>query len=684
MSADQDTHRALSSNKFPVVGIGASAGGLEAFKKLVAAIPEKSGMAYVLVQHLDPTHPSILPALLQKVSAIPVLEISDEIKVQPDHIYIIPSNKMLVANDGILQLSPRPGKNTKELNLPIDLFFTSLAEVHQAHAIGVVLSGTASDGTAGLRAIKDHGGITFAQDEASAAYEGMPQSAAQAGVVDFILPPEEIPRKLAAIMQQLNRRDDDLENAPQEEEEIFKQILFLLRLRKGTDFTYYKRPTIRRRILRRMAINKSESPGTYLQYLKSSKVEQDALYLDLLIPVTAFFRDHAIFEHLCESVFPNIVKNKREEEPVRVWVAGCSTGQEAYSIAMCLKEFTGNSHQKAQVFATDISEPAITTARSGMYTKSEIAGVSATRLAEFFTKTDEGFLINKEIRDMCVFVVHNFLKDPPFGKIDFVSCRNVLIYMEPYLQKKALTTFHYAINPKGFLLLGKSETSSGTPLLFSTADKRGKLFIRKDGPGRYMHVASPRIEQSMSDVNTNFKMGDLQPDFQKTADDLLLSKYSPTGVVVNEAMDIVYFRGSTDDYLVQSPGKPTHNVLKMAKAGLAFEIRTVLQKSKKERTAIIKDNIPVQVNGAARIITLEAVPLRDVTDAYYLLLFYETPGSRLINTALPLSGSEQAEKTCCVTTTWKKSWYRTGRICAALPKTRMPLMKSSKVPTRSC
>ena len=281
-----DKELAKSPNHFPVVGIGASAGGLDAFKKLLKAIPEESGMAYVLVQHLDPNHESMLVALLQKATNIPVLEISDDIKVQPNHIYILPSNKMMIANDGVLELSPRPAKNKMERNLPIDLFFTSLAEVHQSHAIGVVLSGTASDGTMGLKAIKDHGGITFAQDEESAQYEGMPQSAAEAGVVDFILPPDKIPQKLLEVINII--RGKDVEDIPQQDEDVFKQILSLLRIRKGTDFTYYKQATIRRRILRRMAINKTEELFVYLKYLREKKTEQDLLYQDLLIPVTDF------------------------------------------------------------------------------------------------------------------------------------------------------------------------------------------------------------------------------------------------------------------------------------------------------------------------------------------------------------------------------------------------------------
>src|SRR5688572_2588340 len=379
MELNNETPKILSPNLFPVVGIGASAGGLDAFKKLLKAIPENSGMAYVLVQHLDPTHESLLPDLLQKVTAIPVLEITDDIKVQPDHIYIIPSNKMLLANDGVLELSPRPEKVKNQRNLPIDLFFNSLAEVHQSYAIGVVLSGTASDGTLGLKAIKEHGGLTFAQDEESAAYDGMPHSAMMAGVVDFILPPEKIPGKLVELTNSIFKIGEESHTIPGKDETAFKQILSLLRIRKGTDFTYYKQTTIRRRILRRIALNKNKELADYLKYLRENKGEQDALYQDLLIPVTSFFRDPKVFDNLCESVFPNIIKNKIIGEPIRVWVAGCSTGEEAYSIAMCLKEFLGGKNEKVQIFATDISEPAITKARAGIYSKSEVEGATPHR-----------------------------------------------------------------------------------------------------------------------------------------------------------------------------------------------------------------------------------------------------------------------------------------------------------------
>ncbi len=624
MKVNNEKPKTLSSNLFPVVGIGASAGGLDAFKKLIKAIPENSGIAYVLVQHLDPTHESLLPDLLQKVTNIPVLEITDDIKVQPDHIYIIPSNKMLLANDGVLQLSPRPEKGKNQCNLPIDLFFNSLAEVHQSYAIGVVLSGTASDGTLGLRAIKEQGGLTFAQDEESAAYDSMPHSAMMAGVVDFILPPEKIPGKLVELTNSIYKIGEEPHTVPERDEAAFKQILSLLRIRKGTDFTYYKQTTIRRRILRRIALNKNKDTGTYLIFLRENKGEQDALYQDLLIPVTSFFRDQKVFDTLCESVFPNIIKNKASGEPVRIWVAGCSTGEEAYSLAMCLKEFLGDKQDKVQIFATDISEPAIAKARAGIYSKSEVECVTTHRLQEFFTKMHGSYQVNKQVRDMCVFAVHNFLKDPPFGKIDFVSCRNVLIYMEPYLQKKALTTFHYALNPKGFLLLGKSETSGTVPDLFAASGKNDKLFTRKDVPGRFMHVTSLSSEQNLSDLNANSKSQNKHTDFQKTADDLMLKQYTPAGVVVNEAMDIVHFRGNTAVYLEQAPGKPSHNLLKMAKDGLSFELRNIVHKAKKENKQVSKDNIPVKANGEHHMITIEAIPLPDIVESHYLILFHNS------------------------------------------------------------
>lgn len=636
---DNTPNKALtkSDNKFPVVGVGASAGGLTAFKQFIQSIPEDSGMAYVLVQHLAPDHESVLPELLQKITKIPVLEILNDIKVEPNTIYIIPSNKMLLSNDGKLELSPRPDKSEKLQNLPIDLFFTSLAWVHQSHSIGVVLTGTGSDGTEGLKAIKEHGGITFAHDLESAEYNGMPKSAADAGVVDFALPPDKIPAKILETIKKIKAKDteDDDKEYGGQDEKVFKQILSLLRTRKGTDFTHYKQTTIRRRILRRMALNNKEEPSDYLEQLKSNSSEQDVLYQDFLIPVTTFFRDPQVFDNLCNTTFPKIIRNKKVGVPIRIWVAGCSTGQEVFTIAICLFEFFENNpssrtREKIQIFGTDISQPAIAKARTGLYKKNEVQDLSPERLNKYFTKRDGHYQINKKIREICVFALHNFLMDPPFGKMDFISCRNVLIYMQPYLQKKALTTFHYALNQKGHLLLGKSESVSNVPDLFAPSEKKYKIYSRKDKRGRIMLVTSKRSEQNLKDINIDSLEENTRTDYQKIADDVILSNYTPAGVVVNETMDIVHFRGNTSKFLEQSPGKPTHNLFKMAKLELVFELRNILHKVQKNeqedphgKPPVVKRNILIEVNEQTRNISIEAVPLPKLVEPHYLILFHD-------------------------------------------------------------
>ncbi|HMH24726.1 MAG TPA: chemotaxis protein CheB [Puia sp.] len=616
----------LSSNKFPVIGIGASAGGLDAFKRLIRAIPEHSGMAYILVQHLDPDHESILSDLLQRVTKIPVQEITDNVHVAPDHIYIIPSNKLLTASDGVLQLSARLPKTIR--NLPIDVFFRSLAEVHQSHAIGVVLSGTATDGTLGLKAIKDQGGMTFAQEQQSASYDGMPQSAIDAGVVDFILPPEKIPQQLL-LLKNTSRASavNEKGNIEQGQEEGFKQIISLLRMRRGVDFTFYKQTTIRRRINRRIALSMKGTMAEYLVFLKENKLELDILYQDLLIPVTQFFRDPKVFDNLFETIFPALVKDRQRNEPLRVWVAGCSTGEEAYTIAICFQEYLADKklNLTMQVFATDISEIAITKARSGIYSANEITGLSAERLQQFFTRTDGKFRLVKTIRDTCIFAHHNYLKDPPFAKIDLVSCRNSLIYLEPFLQKRALTTFHYSLNEKGILVLGKSETAGQAAELYAIFDKANKFYTRKAVKSNYLHVQTDRSDKIINGTHTKASRSDASnDDFQKSGDTILLSKYVPPGVIINGEMDIVQFRGATGMWLEPQPGKPSSSLLKMAREGLSFELRNLLHKVKKTRQPLIKENIPLHFAGNERLVTIEVIPLPDTIDPYFLVLFKDT------------------------------------------------------------
>ncbi|OQP52869.1 hypothetical protein A4H97_24555 [Niastella yeongjuensis] len=611
-----------SDNLFPVVGVGASAGGLDAFKRLIRAIPENSGVAYILVQHLEPSHDSMLVEILQKITAIPVQEITNNVWVEPNRVYVIPSNKLLTANDGRLELSPRGPKGEK--NMPIDVFFTSLSEVHQSQAIGVVLSGTGTDGTNGLKAIKEHGGFTFAQEPQSIAFPGMPQSAIDADAVDFILTPEEIPLQLARISEIFrNGLEVDKEEGKSAREEAFRQIIALLRLRKGNDFTYYKQTTIRRRIVRRMGLNKIENITDYLAHFIENISEQDLLYQDLLIPVTGFFRDPKVFTALYESVFPNILKDKDETNPLRIWIAGCSTGEEPYSIAICLSEYLGNGivDYKVQVFATDISEKSIAKARTGIYAKKEMGGLSAQQIEKYFTKVNGGYHVNKAIRDMCVFACHNFLKDPPFAKMSLISCRNVLIYLETFLQKRALTTFHYALNEHGFLLLGNSETTAPAAELFATYGKSEKIYTRKSVPGRFLHLASGRTENSPKGSGNAGKKEPWRDDFQRSADEVILAKFSPSGVVINEEMDIVQFRGGVGAWLEPSPGKASLNVLKMVKPGLAFELRNALYKAKIDNVPVVKKGIAVTAPGKQQLVTIEVIPLLNTIERFYLVLF---------------------------------------------------------------
>ncbi|MEX2565465.1 MAG: CheR family methyltransferase, partial [Cyclobacteriaceae bacterium] len=478
----------------------------------------------------------------------------------------MPSNKVMETSEGELRLAQRPEKKKFKRILPIDLLFSALAEIYESHAIGVVLSGTASDGTKGLKVIKDNGGITIAQDLETADHTGMPGSAIQAGVVDFILAPDKIPEKLLEVTHFFND-PEALVNPPKlDDEEAYRQIITLLRVRKGADFMYYKQTTIHRRILRRMAINKIKKVDSYLEYLRENREEQDTLYSDFLIPVTSFFRDPKIFEKLSKNVIPQIIKNSPAGKIIRVWVAGCSTGEEAYTLAILFKELLEthsavNQDKKVQIFASDLSESAIEKARLGAYSASEVADLSEKRLKRFFTKTNGRYQVNRQIRDMCVFAVHNFLKDPPFGKMDLISCRNVLIYFEPYLQKKALTTFHYVLNPSGFILLGKSETTSGVPDLFTEVAKSEKIYSPKDVPSKFVQVVNRRSELDYNQVKESIKPEKKDSDFQNKADEIMLKKYTPAGVVVNEAMDIMQYRGKTGPYLEQSSGKPSHNLI---------------------------------------------------------------------------------------------------------------------------
>ena len=460
----------------------------------------------------------------------------------------------------------------------------------------------------------------------------MPNSAVKSGAVDFILPPEKIAEQLIAINYPFHTdytKKEKNETLPEKDEDVFKQILTVLRVRRGVDFSYYKKNTLKRRIIRRMALNKIERPTEYLGFLRENKPEQDALYNDMLISVTNFFRDPQSFDVLCGSILPLLVNKKTSDESLRIWVAGCATGEEAYSIAMCLQEQLGDkaSAMRIQIFATDISEIAISKARTGIYRPSELTGVSPSRLQQFFTKLDGSYQVTKAIRDMCVFAQHNLLKDPPFSKIDLVSCRNVMIYLEPVLQKRTLTTFHYSLNEDGFLLLGKSESVGTNNDIFSSYDGTEKIYIRKGPPGRFLSTASSGNERNFREIDRFIKKESAEKDILRIADEAMLANFMPPSVLVNDKFDIIQFRGATETWLVPPDGKPSFNVLKMAREGLSFELRNILHLAKKTGLPAKKYAIFFKLNGLQHFVNIQAVPLKDPAELHYLVVFQSASAS---------------------------------------------------------
>jgi two-component system CheB/CheR fusion protein len=621
---------------FPVAAIGASAGGLEAVTQLLNHLPAQTGIAYVYIQHLDPSHESNLAIILQRETKMPVKEAVDKIKVEPDHLYVIPPNKEMTLVDGIIAVSDRPER--PYAHMPINRFFISLAERYKEYAIGIVLSGTASDGTLGLKAIKTEGGVTFAQD-GSAKFQSMPKTAAEDGGVDLVLSPKQMAEELTILGQ---RKDyyysviADEKNFPGAEKDIdeesdFVNILHLVQKSVGVDFSQYKMTTIKRRIVRRMMIYKSASVKDYLQYIKQHTKEIDLLYQDLLINVTAFFRDSDSSAFVQKNILPKIFKTKTSNDPIRVWVPACSTGQEAYSLAMLIVEELGDEsmNRPVQIFATDLSEHVINKARIGVYSEDEVSEIPVKRLQRFFTKTDGHYRIVKSIRDLCIFATHNISKDPPFSRLDLISCCNLLIYLDANLQRKLMQTFHYSLNNEGFLILGKSETIGSSTALFSQSDKKYKIYSkRKDGASKATFEINYNT-QSTNNTNAllrpaahqKHKADDL--DLEKVVNALLLKKYSPASVIVTADLDIVQFRGSTGLYLEAAPGRASLNLMKMAKQGMAFELRNIVHKAKKTGEPAKKTGLQIKTEDKTVNITIEAVPIKSETEEEYFLIIFE-------------------------------------------------------------
>ncbi len=607
------------SKNFPIVGVGASAGGLEALSELLTHLPAQTGMAFVLIQHLDPTHSSQLSDLMSRVTKMPVGEARDGMGVEPDHVYVIPPNASLAILDGVLVVTPR----VRDHHAPVDFFFQALSRNQNNTAIGVVLSGTGTDGTLGLRAIKAEGGITFAQDTQSAVFGGMPHSAIASGNVDFVLPPQGIARQLVRIAGDsyvAEPKEVETEEASPElvskatEAPGLGMLFAALRTATGVDFTHYKRTTILRRIRRRMLVHQMDKVTDFHHYLKNNPAEVAALYQDLLINVTEFFRDPEVFTSLTSQVFPEIIKSRQADDAIRIWAPGCSSGEEAYSLAIALLEFLGETavNTRIQLFGTDLSERAIEQARAGVYPESIVAAVSKERLRRFFSRVEGGYRISQTIREMCVFARHNIFADPPFSHMDLISCRNVLIYMDSVLQKQIMPIFHYALNPNGVLMLGSSEGIGSFSNLFEALDKKHKLYSKKWVPGhtRFDFAAHGFPAVVPQRPTTGSGRGDvLEP--QKELDRVLLPDYAPTAVLVSDDLEVLQSRGDTSPYLKLPAGNPSLNLLKMARGGLGFELRNAVAAAKQQKAPFRRDGIQIKSGrDRTRNVGIEVTPLK--------------------------------------------------------------------------
>ncbi len=633
---------------FPIVCFGASAGGMEALTQVLERLPSDTGMGFILVQHLDAKRSSLLTEILQRATPMPVEWASQNVKVKPNHFYVLPPNADLEISEGKLQLKSR--STTRVPHLPVDRFMESLARDRGSLAIGVILSGTASDGTLGLKAIKAEGGITFAQLEKTAKYADMPSNAISAGVVDYILPPEGIARELARIGRHpyLHLRETGAAPLTREGETDLAKVFAMLRSASGVDFTHYKHSTLRRRIARRMVVQKIDRLSDYLTFIKKNPGELEQLYHDLLINVTGFFRDPPMYRSLRRSVFPKLLRKRKPDDPLRVWVPGCSSGEEAYSIAIALSEYlrSRSMHVPIQIFATDISETAIERARSGVYPESIAADVGPELLRRYFQPANGHYQVIRTLREMCVFARQNVSQDAPFSRIDIISCRNVMIYLGPVLQRRVLNVFHYALKPAGYLVLGTSETIGPLSELFALVDKKNKIYLKKPGTARPIldfQITGPAPQQSPE----NMRGAPEQPkslDPGREADRILLNRYSPPGVIIDTEMKVLQFRGRTGRFLEPEPGEPSLNLLRMAREGMLPALRSVIAEAKKKNAAARVNDVRVRHNGGYLTASIEAVPFSAGPEKqpYYLVLFEERPEPAPRETRKP-AGAEKRE-----------------------------------------
>ena len=615
---------------FFIVAIGASAGGLEAFQQFFSHMPVDSGMAFVLITHLDPTHKSILGDLLQRYTHMKVFQAEDGLIVRPDCLYLIPPNKDMSILHGALQLlDPAEGRGVRH---PIDFFFRSLAEDQGMRSIGIVLSGTGTEGALGLKAVKGEGGLVLVQDPRTAKYDGMPSSAIATGLVDFVLSPDRMPDKLMSYI----RRPALLPllrpgKPPGTSDDLLQKIFILIRSQTGHDFSLYKHNTILRRIEKRMAIHQIERLADYVTLLRGNPQEVEALFKEFLIRVTNFFRDPDAFEVLKKTVLPSLMKNRPADDPLRVWVPGCSTGEEAYSLAILIGEYAKKLKKnfRVQIFATDIDHSAINAARSGVYEEGIADDVSPERLSRYFTKKGSLYKVRDDIREMAVFAVQNVIKDPPFSRLDLISCRNLLIYLGAALQKKVLPLFYYSLRPGGILFLGSSESIGEHEGLFTTFDKKSRIFkVKRPASAQLppdMRPAAPRdLSVSKGKVLEQKTQGD--PGMGGAVDHMLLEDYAPPCVIADEQGDILYFHGRTGTFLEPASGKARLNVFDMTREGMRLELRMGFRRALKQKKSVLFEGLQIRTNGRVHAVNVELkyITKPELLRGLILVLFHET------------------------------------------------------------
>jgi two-component system CheB/CheR fusion protein len=625
-SPQHGTESVRAGAPFPIVGIGASAGGLEALEQFLHHVPERIGMAFVIVQHLDPTRKGVLAALLQRNTSMSVVQAKDHTKIRPDCVYVIPPDKDMSILHGELRL--RAPAEPRGLRLPVDIFLRSLADDSHDLAIGVILSGMGSDGTLGLAAIKENAGVVFVQDPASAKFDGMPRSAIEAGLADFVAPAAELPGKIADYFHHKPLIIDAAPGSDAKGQTGVEKILHLLRAHTGHDFCLYKKTSVVRRIERRMAIHRIGKMADYVQYLRENPHELELLFKELLIGVTNFFRDPAAWEQLKNEVLPALLEGRSPTQTLRAWVPACATGEEAYSLGIVYKELHAELNlpktAALQIFATDLDRDAIAKARQALYPPNIVADISPERLSRFFVKTEHGYQVTKAIREMVIFAPQNLVMDPPFSKLDILSCRNLLIYLTPDLQKKLLPVFHFALNPRGILFLGSAETAGNFPNLFSPFKGKSQLYQRLASPHATQALVFP-VSFSPDDPVAPERRKTVEPatSVENLASHFLMARYTPAAALVNDKGDIFYISGRTGKYLEPAAGKANLNIFAMAREGLRLELTAAFRKAVREKGVVTLNNVKIGANGGTQIVnvTVEAIGEPEALRGMVMIVF---------------------------------------------------------------